>query len=520
MDIARFLWACAYMGYALQEPQLLPLLQQVAARLEPHRATFPVAQTLWALSHMGAIPAPQQADSTGSGSSPATDAVSGLALALIQAAVQEQQQGQQHQARGVTGGSSAPGTASAEQQAAAGAAPAPADGAGMHSDNTGRQLSIVCWGAAMCDLTAAMDSVLQLCAVLAQPKVFATLQHHELVQLGLVHLWLSGDYLWSDTHGLAAVMSKQQLERIHAAKVLQGQRVTASKQGLVSQLLSQTAAQPAAPQEQRQQQQDVQAEQPLLQLLQQRQHDAYMPGRSRSDSSSDTSSSSSRRRLQQAEREQRRLQQQWEDEERQAHAAFAAAAAAAPAAVALGAGRGVAAGPDSQAAAADNRGGPSNAQRRLYLAVSELPEIRAAQLEVLTHDSMFPVDVHAVTHTGQACVFEFDGPFHYTRLVPLLAQPPASAGDGNGELAVPVPGRRHRGAPRSVQHAWEAVATHQLREVAATHFRNKALAARGFVVVCVPYYDWCQMPSPRQRQEYIQRRLMAALQRQQQRSWR
>jgi hypothetical protein len=55
------------------------------------------------------------------------------------------------------------------------------------------------------------------------------------------------------------------------------------------------------------------------------------------------------------------------------------------------------------------------------------------------------------------------------------------------------------------------VDTDQLVEVCTLHFRNKALAGRGYVVVCVPYYEWCQMPSFKARREYVQQLLTRAL---------
>jgi hypothetical protein len=44
-------------------------------------------------------------------------------------------------------------------------------------------------------------------------------------------------------------------------------------------------------------------------------------------------------------------------------------------------------------------------------------------------------------------------------------------------------------------------------------YRNRALAARGYAVVTVPYYDWYQLQQDKvTEEEYLQRKIHTALQ--------
>lgn len=86
-------------------------------------------------------------------------------------------------------------------------------------------------------------------------------------------------------------------------------------------------------------------------------------------------------------------------------------------------------------------------QRKVFVAASELTGLAAAPAyEALTPDRMLCIDIDAVTQQGVQLAIEVDGPSHF-RLPDL-----ASTG--------------------------------------STLFRNRQLAARGYVVVVVPYFEW------------------------------
>jgi hypothetical protein len=41
-------------------------------------------------------------------------------------------------------------------------------------------------------------------------------------------------------------------------------------------------------------------------------------------------------------------------------------------------------------------------------------------------------------------------------------------------------------------------------------FRNRALAARGYVLVSIPYWEWRQLRGAEQKQQYLKEKLQAA----------
>jgi len=90
---------------------------------------------------------------------------------------------------------------------------------------------------------------------------------------------------------------------------------------------------------------------------------------------------------------------------------------------------------------------------------------QAPQLEQLcAPDAMFSIDITATTADGVRLAVEADGSFHFR-------QPPDSSLMG------------------------------------PTLFRNRALAARGYTVVSVPFYEWDRLHFDRQKQQWLARQV-------------
>jgi hypothetical protein len=156
--------------------------------------------------------------------------------------------------------------------------------------------------------------------------------------------------------------------------------------------------------------------------------------------------------------------------------------------------------------------------------------VESAELEALTDDQLFNIDVLASTSTGQKLAVEFDGPHHYAITVPASATTASSfvedaetvaggcatSGDGQSQQVLKHPKGRPAVAPtfvkRPEQHQQEPQLKPQLVPVRRVLFRNRMLSARGLRVVCVPYFEWAQHQSKAQRRLYLQRRLFDALQ--------
>jgi hypothetical protein len=110
-------------------------------------------------------------------------------------------------------------------------------------------------------------------------------------------------------------------------------------------------------------------------------------------------------------------------------------------------------------------------KRRVFAAAQRLPTLTGCRQEARTGDGAFSIDV-AAKHaaSGRLLAIEADGPFHFLR-----------------------PGRRPTGE---------------------TLARNRALAARGYVVVCVPWWEWAKVQGDAVAEEaYLARAVEAAVSR-------
>jgi hypothetical protein len=111
----------------------------------------------------------------------------------------------------------------------------------------------------------------------------------------------------------------------------------------------------------------------------------------------------------------------------------------------------------------------------VLVAVQQLPSgtwQRQPESEGVTADGLFSVDIAATTATGVKVAIEVDGPSHFIQ--PL----------------------RTVGGP--------------------TLCRNRTLAARGYVVVSIPYWEWETLRGVEPKQQYLLAKLQPALQQQQQ----
>jgi hypothetical protein len=90
------------------------------------------------------------------------------------------------------------------------------------------------------------------------------------------------------------------------------------------------------------------------------------------------------------------------------------------------------------------------------------------QLEQPSKDGAFSVDITATTAAGVQLAIEVDGPSHFIQ-----------------------PGNTLTGV---------------------TLFRNRALAARGYVVVIIPHWEWDALQDAEQKQQYLLAKLQPALQ--------
>ena len=110
-------------------------------------------------------------------------------------------------------------------------------------------------------------------------------------------------------------------------------------------------------------------------------------------------------------------------------------------------------------------------QQSVFAAVQQLPAgtwQKQPQLEQPTPDGAFSIDITATTAAGVELAIEVDGPSHFIQ-----------------------PGNTLEGG---------------------TQFRNRALAARGYVVVSIPYREWSALRGAAQKQQYLLAKLQPALQ--------
>lgn len=127
-------------------------------------------------------------------------------------------------------------------------------------------------------------------------------------------------------------------------------------------------------------------------------------------------------------------------------------------------------------------------------------------LEAATADELFNLDILVETTAGQKLAVEYDGPYHYALRVPgsaagLDAAAAAGAGGQGQQTSVAVQDCQGLAAGQVPQ------LVHSRRVV----FRNRALEARGYRVVCVPYFEWVQYQTKQQRQQYLRQLLARAL---------
>jgi hypothetical protein len=110
-------------------------------------------------------------------------------------------------------------------------------------------------------------------------------------------------------------------------------------------------------------------------------------------------------------------------------------------------------------------------QRAVLVAVQQLPAAtwqQQPESEGVTEDGLFSIDIAATTTSGVKVAIEVDGPTHFI-------QP-------------------------------------QQRSGGPTLCRNRALAARGYVVISIPYLDWDALRGAEQKQQYLLAKLQPALQ--------
>jgi len=411
VDVGKFQWGVANMGYTLPPQALEQLVQQQLSQLRQRHINVvnSVAQTLWSVSSMG----PWQLDNrqqqqqqddlkeegTAAGPCPSSHTAlqqqalpDQLMLQLLEAMLQDSSSN--------LGGRHGSGTAEASKAAAGSAASAPpspvmgAEEAPWDSPSSGEAssqwpLSLAVWCVAMCDARSCQQQVLQICSRLAEPWAWQHLRRLELGQLACVHLWLGGSYTWKDTGGLWQCFSKEQMLAILEAR----------KQFMLATQVT------------------------------------------------------SRRSLAQK--------------------------------------------PDPQQQASKGQQcqeGASTAQRKLFQLVRRSKGIASAELEAVTADGLFGIDILAKTVNGCSLAVEFDGPFHYSVAVKFAE----STGNNSDTGSSSVDCNRQQQQLLVLNRS--------------TLFRNSALAARGYKVVCVPFYDWPDHKLPAERWLYLQRLLAGAFQ--------
>jgi hypothetical protein len=113
----------------------------------------------------------------------------------------------------------------------------------------------------------------------------------------------------------------------------------------------------------------------------------------------------------------------------------------------------------------------SRLQQSVYDAVLQLPcdtWQQQPQSEQPTSDKACLIDIAAVTASGVKVAIEVEGPYHYVQPDNTLTGP--------------------------------------------TLFRNRALAARGFTVISIPHWDWGELRSAAQQQQYLLDKLQAVQQ--------
>ena len=108
----------------------------------------------------------------------------------------------------------------------------------------------------------------------------------------------------------------------------------------------------------------------------------------------------------------------------------------------------------------------SRLQQSVYAAVLQLPPDtwqQQPQSEQPTADKACLIDIAAVTASRVKVAIEVEGPHHYVQPDYTLSGP--------------------------------------------TLYRNRALAARGYAVISIPYWDWERLGNPQQQQEYLLEKL-------------
>jgi hypothetical protein len=103
---------------------------------------------------------------------------------------------------------------------------------------------------------------------------------------------------------------------------------------------------------------------------------------------------------------------------------------------------------------------PSSLQQQVFAIIQQLPGWRVRpQQEVVTADGNFSINIAAETAAGVRLAVEVDGPVQFVR--------PGHSLDGH------------------------------------TQYRNRALAARGYTVVSIPWWEWNELKGRKARQYYL-----------------
>jgi very-short-patch-repair endonuclease len=113
----------------------------------------------------------------------------------------------------------------------------------------------------------------------------------------------------------------------------------------------------------------------------------------------------------------------------------------------------------------------TDTQQSVFVALQRLPAgtwQQPPESEQLTADGAFSIDIAATTAGGAKVAIEVDGPTHFIQ-----------------------PGRTPDGT---------------------TQFRDRALAARGYVVVSIPYWEWDALRDATRQQQYLLTKLQPAVQ--------
>jgi hypothetical protein len=124
-----------------------------------------------------------------------------------------------------------------------------------------------------------------------------------------------------------------------------------------------------------------------------------------------------------------------------------------------------------QAVAASAQQRVTDLQQSVFVAVQRLPAgtwQQTPESGKLTADGAFSIDIAATAAGGAKVAIEVDGPTHFTQ-----------------------PGRMPDGG---------------------TQFRDRALAARGYVVISIPYWEWGALRDTTRKQQYLLTQLQPALQ--------